>query len=139
MRLHSGTILTRREQTDTFTRLRDGLRSVIHSYGRYTEYPESQGSSQASSSYPCSSTAPPPGTWVHPSSYFSAHGPPPFVPMGPPPPMTFAPMGPPPPMGSHAVAEPGPSHSATPFTSGTSSTIALSPCNIDSISLFNID
>src|SRR6266540_3081840 len=35
------------------------------------------------------------GTWVSPSSYFSARGPPLLVPMGPPPPMSFAPMGPP--------------------------------------------
>ena len=78
-----------------------------------------------------------PGTWVPPpSSYFFARGPPPFVPMGPPPPMTFAPMGSPLQMGSYTAAEVGPSHVATP---GTSSTIALSPCNIDSIPLFNID
>ena len=79
------------------------------------------------------------GTWVQPSSYFSAHGLPPFVPMGPPPPMSFTPMGSPPQMGSHAAAEAGPSHSGTAFPTGTSSVIALSPCNIDSIPLFNID
>src|SRR6266498_3030831 len=73
------------------------------------------------------------GTWVQPSSYFSARGPSPFVPMGPPPPMSFAPMGPPPQMGSNAAAEAGPSHSGRPFPTGTSSTIALSPSNIDSI------
>ena len=78
-----------------------------------------------------------PGTWVPPpASYFSARGPPPFVPMGPPPPMTFAAMGPPPQMGSYTPAEAGPSHVATP---GTSSAIALSRSNIDSIPLFNID
>jgi len=78
-----------------------------------------------------------PGTWVPPqSSYFSACGSPPFVPMGPPPPMTFAAMGPPPQMGSYTPAEAGPSHVATP---GTSSAIALSRSNIDSIPLFNID
>src|SRR5438128_9211038 len=31
-------------------------------------------------------------TWVQSLSYFSAHGPPPFVPMGHPPPISFAPM-----------------------------------------------
>src|SRR6266511_3389712 len=78
-----------------------------------------------------------PGTWVPlPSSYFSARGPPPFVPMGPPAPMTFAPMGLAPQMGSYTAAEAGPSHVATP---GTSFAIAMSPCNIDSIPLFNID
>src|SRR5438876_9653827 len=61
MRVQSGTVLTQREQIDTFSRLRDGLRSVVHSYGWRTEYPESAGSSQASSSFPCSTTesAPP--------------------------------------------------------------------------------
>ena len=33
MRVQSGTVLTQREQIDTFSRLRDGLRSVVHSYG----------------------------------------------------------------------------------------------------------
>src|SRR5947207_2503091 len=181
MRVQSGTVLTQREQIDTFSRLRDGLRSVVHSYGWRTEYPESAGSSQASSSFPCSTTesAPPippyntgncstlhngythdnrcsgityngfatgfgptppyaaPGTWVPPpASYFSAHGPPPFVPMGPPPPMTFAAMGPPPQKGSYTPTEAGPSHVATP---GTTSAIALTRSNIDSIPLFNID
>src|SRR5438105_4060251 len=43
------------------------------------------------------------GTWVPPpSSYFSARGPPPFVPMGPPPPMKFAPMGSAPQIGSYS-------------------------------------
>src|SRR6266540_1118267 len=41
MRVQSGTVLTQREQIDTFSRLRDGLRSVVHSYGWRTEYPES--------------------------------------------------------------------------------------------------
>src|SRR5436190_15568369 len=51
-----------------------------------------------------------PGTWVLPSSsYFSARGPPPFMPMGPPPPMMFAPMGLAPQMGSYTAAEAGPS------------------------------
>src|SRR5438128_3681201 len=61
MRVQSGTVLTQREQIDTFSRLRDGLRSVVHSYGRRIEYLESAGSSQASSSFPCSTTesAPP--------------------------------------------------------------------------------
>src|SRR6266540_7353123 len=59
-----------------------------------------------------------PGTWVPPpASYFSARGPPPQ-------------------MGSYTLAEAGPSHIATP---GTSSAIALSRSNIDSIPLFNID
>src|SRR6266540_6593258 len=72
-----------------------------------------------------------PGTWVPPpSSYFSARGPLPFVPMGPPPPMTFAPMGLTPQMGSYTPTEARPSHVTTP---GTSSTIGLSPSNIDSI------
>src|SRR6266542_4393878 len=80
---------------------------------------------------------PAPGTWVPPpSSYFSARAPPPFVPMAPPPPMTFASMGPPPQMGSYTAAEVEPSHVAT---LDTSSAIALSSCNIDSIPLFNID
>ena len=70
------------------------------------------------------------GTWVPPPSYFSARGPPPFVPRGPPPPMMFAPMGPAPQMVSYTPAEAGPSHVATP---GTSSAIGLSPSNIDSI------
>src|SRR5438105_857529 len=60
MRVQSGTVLTQREQIDTFSRLRDGLRSVVHSYGRRTEYPELQGSSQASSLFPCSTTEPTP-------------------------------------------------------------------------------
>ena len=60
MRVQSGTVLTQREQIDTFSRLRDGLRSVVHSYGRRIEYPESAGSSQASSSFPCSTTEPAP-------------------------------------------------------------------------------
>jgi len=50
--------------------------------------------------------------------------------------MMFAAMGPPPQMGSYTPAEAGPSHVATP---GTSSAIALSRSNIDSIPLFNID
>src|SRR6266542_4058433 len=104
MRLHSGGQMTHHEHSSSYSRIRDGMRSIMHAYGRRTQYPESQGSSQASSSYPCSSTAPPPGTWVHPSSYFSARGPPLLVPMGPPPPMSFAPMGLPPQMGSHAAA-----------------------------------
>src|SRR6266542_4053210 len=107
MRLHSGVQMTHHEHSSSCSRIRDGMCSIMHACGRHTQYPESQGSSQASSSYPCSSTAPPPGTWVHPSSYFSAHGPPPFVPMGPPPPMSFAPMGPPPQMGSHALRRRG--------------------------------
>src|SRR5438128_7095509 len=57
------------------------------------------------------------GTWVLPSSYFSARGPSPFVPMGPPPPMSFAPIGSPPQTGSHAAAEAGPSHSRYPSPS----------------------
>src|SRR5438105_4005225 len=65
------------------------------------------------------------GTWVQPSSYFSACGLPPFVPMGPPPPMSFAPMGPPPQMASHAAAEAEPSHSGIPFPTGRSFAIAL--------------
>src|SRR5438105_420190 len=79
------------------------------------------------------------GTWMQSSSYFSARGPLPFVPMGPPTSMPFAPMGPPPQMGSHAAAEAGPSHLGTHFPTGTSFAIALSPCNIDSIILFNTD
>src|SRR5436190_16290031 len=70
------------------------------------------------------------------SSYFSARGPPPYVPMGPPAPMTFAPVGPAPQTGSYTAAEVGLSHVATP---GMSYAIALSPCNIHSIPLFNID
>src|SRR6266540_5523984 len=92
LRLRSGVQMTHHEHSSSYSRIRDGMRSIMHASGRRTQYPELQGSSQASSSYPCSSTAPPPGTWVHPSSYFSARGPPPFVPMGPPPPMSFAPM-----------------------------------------------
>src|SRR6266542_201808 len=38
MRIHSGTFLTQQEQSTTFTRIHDGLRSVVHSYGRRTEY-----------------------------------------------------------------------------------------------------
>src|SRR5438132_9982756 len=67
------------------------------------------------------------GTWVPPPSYFFARGTPPFVP-----------MGPPPQMGSHTAAEAGPSHVGTPFPTGTSSAIALSPCNIDSIPLLTL-
>ena len=63
-------------------------------------------------------------------SYFATRGPPPYVAMGPPAPMTFAPVGPAPQMGSYTAAEAGPSHVATP---GTSSAIGLSPSNIDSI------
>src|SRR5438132_2522685 len=52
------------------------------------------------------------GTWVQPSSYFSACVPPPFVP-----------IGPPPQMGSHAAAEVTPSHGGTPFPTATGSAI----------------
>ena len=48
--------MTQFEQTETWSRQRDQLRSVLHNLGSRVQYEDSHGLSQASSSFPCPST-----------------------------------------------------------------------------------
>ena len=53
MRVRAGSPMTQFEQTEAWSRQRDQLR---HNFGSRVQYEDSHGSSQASSSFPCSAT-----------------------------------------------------------------------------------
>ena len=60
MRINSAVQLTPQEHLSSYTRIRTDAWTMMQAYGMYTQYAESQGSSQASSSFPCSTAQGPP-------------------------------------------------------------------------------
>jgi len=60
MRINSGVQLTLQEHFSMYTRIRTDFERMMHAYGMYTQHAESQGSAQASSSFPCSTAQGPP-------------------------------------------------------------------------------
>src|SRR6266540_3358198 len=60
MRINSGVQLIPHEHLSSFTRIRTDARTMMQAYGMYIQYAESQGSSQASLSFPCSTAQGPP-------------------------------------------------------------------------------
>ena len=56
MRVDHGSPMTQVEQREAWSRHRDHLHTVLHDFGSRVDYEESQGSSQASTSFSCPAT-----------------------------------------------------------------------------------
>jgi len=60
MRMNSGLQLTHQEHLSSYNRMFSDSQTIMRAYGMYNQYAESQGSAQASSSFPCSTAQGPP-------------------------------------------------------------------------------